>query len=136
MSRNGALARSPAIHSQLHVHHGTVERVLAQAGLPRIGAPARRAAIGASRACIGCLMSNPRTTCRATAPATVPPTWPSCGASRRGFSHFCRELGIAPLQIVAHLVRLHLLLVEEFAHRACARLARHGYPSAGPCARA
>jgi hypothetical protein len=34
--RVGTIAR------QLHVHHGTVARVLAQAGLPRIGPPARR----------------------------------------------------------------------------------------------
>ena len=33
--RVGTIAR------QLHVHHGTVARVLAQAGLPRIGPPAR-----------------------------------------------------------------------------------------------
>jgi hypothetical protein len=33
--RPGTIAR------QLHVHHGTVARVLAQAGLPRIGAPSR-----------------------------------------------------------------------------------------------
>lgn len=33
------------IARQLHVHHGTVARVLAQAGLPRIGPPARRSQI-------------------------------------------------------------------------------------------
>lgn len=37
--RVGTIAR------QLHVHHATVMRVLAQAGLPRIGAPARRSLI-------------------------------------------------------------------------------------------
>jgi len=37
--RVGTIAR------QLHVHHGTVARVLAQAGLPRCGAPARRSRI-------------------------------------------------------------------------------------------
>jgi transposase len=37
--RVGTIAR------QLHVHHGTVARVLAQAGLPRCGAPARRSQI-------------------------------------------------------------------------------------------
>ena len=37
--RVGTIAR------QLHVHHGTVARVLAQAGLPRIGPPARRSRI-------------------------------------------------------------------------------------------
>src|SRR6204780_4665941 len=37
--RVGTIAR------QLHVHHGTVARVLAQAGLPRIGPPARRSRV-------------------------------------------------------------------------------------------
>jgi len=37
--RVGTIAR------QLHVHHGTVTRVLAQAGLPRTGSPARRSQI-------------------------------------------------------------------------------------------
>ncbi|HEX4172819.1 MAG TPA: IS21 family transposase [Acetobacteraceae bacterium] len=37
--RIGTIAR------QLHVHHGTVARVLAQAGLPRIGPPARRSRV-------------------------------------------------------------------------------------------
>ena len=37
--RVGTIAR------QLHVHHGTVARVLAQAGLPRIGPPARRSQV-------------------------------------------------------------------------------------------
>jgi hypothetical protein len=37
--RVGTIAR------QLHVHSGTVTRVLAQAGLPRIGPPARRSQI-------------------------------------------------------------------------------------------
>jgi hypothetical protein len=36
--RVGTIAR------QLHVHHGTVARVLAQAGLPRIGPPACQSA--------------------------------------------------------------------------------------------
>src|SRR5947209_20430409 len=37
--RVGTIAR------QLHVHHGTVARVLAQVGLPRIGPPARRSQV-------------------------------------------------------------------------------------------
>jgi transposase len=37
--RVGTIAR------QLHVHHGTVARVLVQAGLPRIGPPARRSQV-------------------------------------------------------------------------------------------
>ena len=37
--RVGTIAR------QLHVHHGTVARVLSQAGLPRIGPPARRSQV-------------------------------------------------------------------------------------------
>jgi transposase len=37
--------RVGTIAGQLHVHHATVKRVLAQAGLPRIGAPARRCMI-------------------------------------------------------------------------------------------
>src|SRR6202040_1062459 len=37
--RVGTIAR------QLHMHHGTVARVLAQAGLPRIGPPARRSQV-------------------------------------------------------------------------------------------
>src|ERR1700692_3007628 len=37
--RVGTIAR------QLHVHHGTVARVLAQAGLPRIGPPARHSQV-------------------------------------------------------------------------------------------
>src|SRR6202789_104252 len=37
--RIGTIAR------QLHVHHGTVARVLGQAGLPRIGPPARRSQV-------------------------------------------------------------------------------------------
>jgi hypothetical protein len=37
--RIGTIAR------QLHVHHGTVARVLSQAGLPRIGPPARRSQV-------------------------------------------------------------------------------------------
>src|SRR5436853_3138788 len=37
--RVGTIAR------QLHVHHGTVARVLGQAGLPRIGPPARHSQV-------------------------------------------------------------------------------------------
>src|SRR5271157_4663354 len=37
--------RPYTIARQLHVHHGTVARVLAQAGLPRIGPPARRSQV-------------------------------------------------------------------------------------------
>jgi transposase len=37
--RVGTIAR------QLHVHHGTVARILAQAGLPRIGPPARHSQV-------------------------------------------------------------------------------------------
>ena len=37
--------RVGTISAQLHVHHSTVSRVLAQAGLPRIGAPRRASAI-------------------------------------------------------------------------------------------
>jgi hypothetical protein len=32
--------------------------------------------------------------------------------------HFFRKLGIALLQVIAHLVRLHLLLIENLANRA------------------
>ena len=35
------------IARQLHVHHGVVRRVLAQAGLPKIGSPPRRSKIDA-----------------------------------------------------------------------------------------
>ena len=34
------------------------------------------------------------------------------------FGHFFREVGVAALQIVAHFVRLHVFLVEDFAYRA------------------
>jgi len=37
--------RIGTIATQLGLHHGTVTRVLAQAGLPRIGAPARASLI-------------------------------------------------------------------------------------------
>jgi hypothetical protein len=37
--------RVGTIAGQLHVHHATVMRVLAQAGLPRTGAPARRSQV-------------------------------------------------------------------------------------------
>jgi len=37
--------RVGTIAAQLGVHHSTVSRVLAQAGLPRIGAPQRASAI-------------------------------------------------------------------------------------------
>jgi len=39
--------RMNTIARQLHVHHGTVARVLRQAGLPRLGAPARPSALDA-----------------------------------------------------------------------------------------
>ena len=39
--------RVGTISAQLGVHHSTVSRVLAQAGLPRIGAPRRVSAIDA-----------------------------------------------------------------------------------------
>ena len=39
--------RVGTISAQLGVHHSTVSRVLAQAGLPRIGAPRRASAIDA-----------------------------------------------------------------------------------------
>jgi hypothetical protein len=35
------------IAAQLHIHHGVVQRVLAQAGLPRIGPPPRPSKIDA-----------------------------------------------------------------------------------------
>ena len=37
--------RVGTIASQLHVHHSTVTRVLAQAGLPRTGPPRRRSQV-------------------------------------------------------------------------------------------
>src|ERR1700688_593551 len=37
--------RVGTIAGQLHVHHGTVARVLSQAGLPRIGPPAPRSQV-------------------------------------------------------------------------------------------
>jgi len=37
--------RTGTIAAQLGVHHGTVTRILAQAGLPKIGAPRRASAI-------------------------------------------------------------------------------------------
>ncbi|MEI7720346.1 MAG: IS21 family transposase, partial [bacterium] len=37
--------RTGTIAAQLGVHHGTVTRVLAQAGLPQLGAPRRASAI-------------------------------------------------------------------------------------------
>jgi predicted transposase YbfD/YdcC len=45
------------------------------------GSPRARAAIGASRACIGCSTSNSRTNSRATAPATAKKIWRSSAAS-------------------------------------------------------
>lgn len=45
------------------------------------GSPRASAAIGASKACIGCSMSSSRTTCRDIEPATAPKTWPSSAAS-------------------------------------------------------
>ena len=40
--------RTGTIAAQLGVHHGTVTRILAQAGLPKIGAPRRASAIDPS----------------------------------------------------------------------------------------
>jgi hypothetical protein len=40
--------RVGTISAQLGVHHSTVSRVLAQAGLPRMGAPRRPSALDAS----------------------------------------------------------------------------------------
>jgi DNA-binding transcriptional regulator LsrR (DeoR family) len=37
--------RVGTIATQLHVHHTVVQRVLAQAGLPRLGPPPRRSQI-------------------------------------------------------------------------------------------
>src|SRR6267378_1401923 len=34
------------------------------------------------------------------------------------FGHLFRKVGIALFQVVSHFVRLHLFLVEDFAHRA------------------
>jgi hypothetical protein len=48
------------------------------------------------------------------------------------FGHFCRELGIAALQIVAHLVRLHVVLVEQLAHRALRQVGEAAMPLRGP----
>ena len=42
--------------------------------------------------------------------------------------HLLLEFGIAALQVVAHFVRLHFLLVEDLAHRTLHQLAKTGVP--------
>src|SRR6266478_4586550 len=42
--------------------------------------------------------------------------------------HLLLEFGIAALQVVAHFVRLHFLLVEDLAHRTLHQLAETGVP--------
>ena len=44
------------------------------------------------------------------------------------FGHLLRKLRVALLQVVAHLVRLHLLLVEDLAHRALGQVGEAGVP--------
>ena len=46
----------------------------------------------------------------------------------RDFRHLGLELWIPPLQVVAHLVRLHLLLGEELANRALRDPRQAGVP--------
>jgi hypothetical protein len=60
---------------------GRRERCLAPRDIERLARG--RAAIGASRACIGCSMSNSGTICRATGAATAPRTWLSSAARSR-----------------------------------------------------
>ena len=43
---------------------------------------------------------------------------PHLAINAQHFGHFFREVGAAALQIVAYFVRLHVFLVEDFAHRA------------------
>ena len=60
--------------------------------------------------------------------------------------HLLLELRVAAFQLVADLMRLHLLLIEDLAHRALSQLGKGGVsfggsllahvgePGAGPCA--
>ena len=43
---------------------------------------------------------------------------PHLAINAQHLGHFFREVGAAALQIVAYFVRLHVFLVEDFAHRA------------------
>ena len=45
--------------------------------------------------------------------------------------HFCRKVGVAAFQVVAHFVRFNVLLVEDFAHRALREMGETGM-SCGP----
>jgi hypothetical protein len=45
---------------------------------------------------------------------------------------FFPKLGIALFQAITHLVRLHLLLVEDFAHRALRQIGQAHMPLGGP----
>ena len=46
--------------------------------------------------------------------------------------HLFRKLGVALLQVVAHLVRLHLFLIEDLAHRTLRQCGEGGVPLRRP----
>ena len=50
--------------------------------------------------------------------------------------HLGLKLGVAAFQVVAHLVWLELLPVENLAHGALGKAAKQSCPTAGPCSRA
>ena len=58
---------------------------------------------------------------------------PHLAINAQHFGHFFREVGAAALQIVAYFVRLHVFLVEDFAHRALHQVgeARMSLPRSG-----
>jgi predicted transposase YbfD/YdcC len=73
-------SRSTAVSSMRIVPPPTHGTSSARLRSTSTGSPKPHAVIGASKACIGCSMSNSAMTCHATEPATVPGTWPLYGA--------------------------------------------------------
>src|SRR5439155_282239 len=73
-----------------------------------------------------------RTRCATTWNAATPSSkrrWRKfCASTAKNFRHLLFELGVAAFQVVAHLVRLDLLLVENLAHRALDQLTEARVP--------
>ena len=48
------------------------------------------------------------------------------------FGHLFRKVGVAALQVLPHFVRLHVFLIEDFAHRALRQVGKAHMPFNGP----
>ena len=97
------------------VDHSSALRDSSSGSLAMLAAIRRASSFVSTRACRACLLQDFHLAINA-----------------QHLSHLFRKVGVAALQIVAHFVRLHVFLVEDFAHRALRQVGEARMPFRGP----